>query len=1066
MRVFKAPRCADKAMRRWRKASLQTKILLTLVAMALLALPLFALAYTGAGESAIAQVQEVFASRAANESAADSAALPLGAPSLEGNTARVESSGRGVREIVAGPMHVLAIRDDGSLWAWGVNTDGQLGIGSTGPVGNYPHRVGDLYTWESVAAGQFFSLAVQSDGSLWAWGRNTDGQLGTGGTASASTPQRVGNLNTWASVSAGSSTSLATRTDGSLWSWGSNSGGLLGTDSVADRAFTPQRVGTSTAWDSISLSGWHALATQTDGTLWSWGMGLNGQLGTGSTETARSPQRVGSLTTWDSVAVGLTGAGSHSLAIQTDGTLWAWGLNADGQLGLGTTADVHYPQRVGSSSTWNSISAGVAHSLATQTDGTLWAWGANSDGQLGSGTTARSTTPQRIGTSATWQSISARGSHSIAARTDGSLWTWGNAAGPLGKSGIRDSDNRIPWRVAPFTAWANRGEGIWSPSVLPLHGATGRIPTNTPIIAINFCRPMCTDATSLGTIDIDNGASVDVSAGTWTNRPGGPPNTRFEAPLTLTTPNTVHRVVASGFLDAQFGQRSASEMYPIGTSTAPNNHPLRGGYPNQPWTFTTGNFEPIVVPPFDIVSVTPTGYEVSAATENVVVTFSEAVDASSGEVQMVLAFQGDVLTVTGAWSANNTVLTIPMPIQPLPYGEFISLIFREFRSAADGTVLPTTWHDFMVELESTQEPSELFTKTLLTPEGTTVPAASFAFEFTRVQVALDNNPPIQSRPVSQVPNIAPNPTVTLDPADATGVGTGTIRVVASLDLQTLLDDLSFPGGGVYVWDVREIPGSSDTVAPSAMNYDSSRFQIRAFVDRYGDLEAIIIHPLNYQSGVWTADETRKLEGMNFTNRYSKNIEDNALVVSKTIPRNEQNNFADLSTLFNFALTLTEHSLAPLPDPLTLTTLGAEIRDASNAAVTRDMTLTGTTLTFQLRDGERLVIPELPAGTTFSVTEAAHQNFAARVELTIGGGIPITLPSTTPVANTALSTGEHRLSDAGENSAAFENNHQFVPPAGLALGNTPYIAAAVAMAMMLALFVAARRRRAIEELDTV
>ncbi len=351
----------------------------------------------------------------------------------------------------------LAIKTDGTLWAWGGNWDGGLGLGSGSNIYYYsPVQVGTDSHWESVSLGgtyssktDNFTLAIKTDGTLWAWGSNNYGQLGIGNTVNQFSPVEVGTSTDWKSVSAGEGFTLAIKTDGTLWAWGINDWGQLGLGNNTNYN-TPQQVGTSANWGSISAgesSNWwvghgFALATKTDGTLWAWGYNGNGQLGLGNTNSYSTPQQVGTSTNWKSISAG----DNFSLAIKTDDTLWAWGLNNTGQLGLDNQINYTSPQQVGNEINWQSASAGDAFSLAIKTDGTLWAWGGNGYGQLGLGNTVNQLLPVQVGTNNNWQfalasgndfydnysSSSALGS-SFAIQADNVLWVWGsNNVGQLG----------------------------------------------------------------------------------------------------------------------------------------------------------------------------------------------------------------------------------------------------------------------------------------------------------------------------------------------------------------------------------------------------------------------------------------------------------------------------------------------------------------------------------------------------------------------------------------------------------------------------------------------------------
>jgi alpha-tubulin suppressor-like RCC1 family protein len=220
-------------------------------------------------------------------------------------------------KVAAGTSHALAIKTDGTLWAWGRNGDGQLGLGDK-VYRSSPVQVGALTTWLNVAAGNYFTIATKTDGTLWSWGANGAYQLGLTdiGTAYRSSPVQVGALTTWSAMAAGQAHVLATKSDGTLWAWGRNSSGQLGQNNTAYYS-SPVQVGALTTWAQVSAatragSGvGFSLATKTDGTLWSWGGNSAGYLGQNNTTLYSSPVQVGARTVWSALAKGCRG--EHNL---------------------------------------------------------------------------------------------------------------------------------------------------------------------------------------------------------------------------------------------------------------------------------------------------------------------------------------------------------------------------------------------------------------------------------------------------------------------------------------------------------------------------------------------------------------------------------------------------------------------------------------------------------------------------------------------------------------------------------------------------------------------------------
>jgi alpha-tubulin suppressor-like RCC1 family protein len=455
---------------------------------------------------------------------------------------------------ISSQQHTLAIKSDGTLWAWGWNTYGELGIGNTTTQPS-PVQVGTDHDWTNIASAEYSSFAIKADGSLWAWGNNVAGNLGIGNFIDQHSPVKVGADQDWVAVTNGTSSAYALKADGSLWAWGDNSVGELGLGDYTNR-IVPTQVGSNHNWMQLSRAeGSYFTALRANGTLCAFGINTYGALGLGDTVRRPNPVQVGTDRDWVYVSTGsntmalkangvlwgwgynqgclgigyilgtfyspiqinnsndwvdvfaaqktfamktggnlwctglddygqlglgfaqfqpidtytatstparewISGAtGSlHTAALYSDGTLWTWGYNSNGQLGLGNTTEQHVPTKVGTDTAWVAVVTGSSHTLAMQSDGSIWAWGKNSDGQLGTGNNTEQHSPTQI--SGTWASVAAGDAHSLALKADGTLWAWGNnSSGQLGTGNY--TAHNAPVQIGQDSAWIaiSCGEG-------------------------------------------------------------------------------------------------------------------------------------------------------------------------------------------------------------------------------------------------------------------------------------------------------------------------------------------------------------------------------------------------------------------------------------------------------------------------------------------------------------------------------------------------------------------------------------------------------------------------------
>jgi alpha-tubulin suppressor-like RCC1 family protein len=335
--------------------------------------------------------------------------------------------------------------DSQALWGWGSNSSYQLGIENNGNNYTYysPELLSNFNDLKSFDGDYSHSAAIKKDGTLWTWGYSSD------------KPKQIGWDSTWDLVVCGGGSNpinFAIKKDGTLWSWGANYYGQLGLGSSSlyyPSVQSPLQIGSDTNWLNISVSGSSVYAVKNDGTLWAWGKNDYYQLGLGSNSDIKSPQQVGTDTTWKEVIIGGDGYNSHILGIKNDGSLWAWGKNNYfGELGLGTTGGgSSTPQQVGSSNNWSKVAVGYMCSYAIKTDGTLWSWGYNYDGQLGTGNTTDYSSPQQIGSDTTWKSISTSVYYCAALKKDSTLWAWGTA-NYYGQLGLGNTNNyKTPQKI-------------------------------------------------------------------------------------------------------------------------------------------------------------------------------------------------------------------------------------------------------------------------------------------------------------------------------------------------------------------------------------------------------------------------------------------------------------------------------------------------------------------------------------------------------------------------------------------------------------------------------------------
>ena len=799
------------------------------------------------------------------------------------------------------------------------------------------------------------------------------------------------------------------------------------------------------------------------GNLYGWGTNYGGQLGTGNNLDLDVPTRMpappGGATDWNELEI-FQGA-HHTFARTDDGRLFGWGRNDWGQLALGSgdltnrLSPVEITNLPPGIPNWNYAEFIYgSHNTYVRTlvhdanndlvpDGRLFGWGRNDGGHVGAGTTGHITTPTQMpnlpGLS-NWNDVEiflVGLVGAIALTPDGRLFTWGqNNWGQLGL-GHTNPVNTAGTAQIPISLL---------PNVTNWNDVEIMTTWNNVFVRTTDGRLFVWGADNYG----QTGLGLP-SAGTPNTAVTPTQNTHF--PSGVTNWNDVEFLfgAAHTFVRTPDGRLFAWGSNPFGqlglghndlVSTPTQNTNLPSGVTS--WNdveFINNVHHTFVITPdnrmfgwgqndWGQLGLGHSTNDVFAPTEN------------TNLPQGVRNWRDLEFFTFG----HHTNFARVRPLPPLPLTKTLRL--------NEGTIVP-----------GTEMP-------LNTPAGKVSEEATFTFRFIqRPAVRISDDPIRYSH--AQVPAIA-NQTITIDPNTATapvnGVFTATGNTVCIRAL--VYAHNPFPAGSVFVWEVYEIEDSSGLHDYPCVQivYDTSRYQIRAYSNSAGIIEIIEVFEMERIGNNWQI-VLPKLGATPFTNTYTRLVGDeglplhNALLISKEV----EGMYADLTTQFDFTLTLTNPVLTPpvVGDGTTGPVIAQVVQRGTTTPVSppRTVAITPGANTFTLAHNESLLIPQLPAGTSFQVTEAAHIQFAARAiitALTSGTYPPI---NQDPVPNTALVTGTYIIHQVNDNTAAFTNIHQWDIPTGLFITSTPWVALGAA-ALLAGLLATSRNRRRIEELPMV
>ena len=440
---------------------------------------------------------------------------------------------------------------------------------------NVPVVVNGLTGVVAVAAGPFHSLALTSDGKVWAWGDNTYGQLGNASYNNSGVPVMVSSLTSVVAIDTAGGCcaghSLAVKADGTVWAWGSNDAGELGNGKQFIGSNVPVKASKLTNVVAVAAGAYFSLALKGDGRVWAWGANEEGRLGNGSFDGSDVPVAVSNLTGVVGIAIGVV----HGLAVKSDGTVWVWGDNEGGQLGIGTDVPfINVPITVSNLPPVRAVAGGRNHSMALASDGRVWTWGWNGDGQLGNGTNSDSIAPVRVSDLNDVITLASGNYHNVALKRNGTVWGWGwGERGQLGHG--KSASTNVPVEVSNLTGAVAIGGGL-NLSLAALEDGIPSVALAPVKVGFGSVEPDATSSPKAVTVTNTGEGLLDVKALELTGiNPGDFAKTADNCSGAILMPGGSCRIVAT-FTPSDSGSRSAAFLISSNGPRSPHVVTLEG----------------------------------------------------------------------------------------------------------------------------------------------------------------------------------------------------------------------------------------------------------------------------------------------------------------------------------------------------------------------------------------------------------------------------------------------------------------------------------------------------------